>query len=93
MCSYNSRKQLISFNLLLKVLSEQVANAIEHVGGKEVEETVKFVRMMDKFFDCLNVTNLSSGKHKKKPFQDPYRRLSKGGTNDFHLKVCCYCAQ
>ena len=65
-----------------------MANGIEHVGGKEVEETVKFVRMMDKFFDCLNVTNLSSGKHNRKSFQDPYRRLPGGGTNDFRLKIC-----
>ena len=44
---------------ILKVHSEQVANGIERVGGDEVKETVKFVRMMDKFFDCLNVTNLT----------------------------------
>jgi len=67
-----------------------VANGIERVGGDEVTETVKFVRMMDKFFDCLNVRNLTSGKHHKKAFQDPYRRLPEGGTNDFRLKVCFY---
>lgn len=65
------------------MLSESVANALEITGGKEVEETVKFIRMMDKFFDTLNVTNLVSGKQKRKPFQSPY--VSR---NDFRLKVC-----
>ena len=27
----------------------------------ETKRTVEFVLMMDKFFDCLNVTNFSSG--------------------------------
>ena len=68
--------------MLFKVLSEQVAHALEHVNRDEVSETVKFVRHMDKFFDCLNVTNFNSGYHKRKRFQDPY--FSK---NDFRLKV------
>ena len=69
-----------------------MANALEQYCGEEVTETVRFVRMMDKFFDCLNVSNFSSGKHKKKSFQDPYRRAPGDGpgTNDFRLKVCKY---
>ena len=47
-----------------------------------MSETVKFVKMMDHFFDCLNVTNLVTGKQKRKPFQDPYR-----SEEDFRLKV------
>ena len=58
--------------MLFKAVSEKVANALERTGGDEVSETVRFIRMMDKFFDCLNVTNFSSGTHKK-PFQEPYR--------------------
>ena len=53
-------------------MSESVACALEHTGGKEVEETVRFIRMVDKFFDCLNVTNLVNGKRKRKSFQSPY---------------------
>lgn len=64
-----------------------MANGIEHVGGEEATETVKFIRMMDKLFDCLNVTNFSSGKTKRKPFQDPYRP-SVENKEDFRLKVC-----
>ena len=63
----------------LQVLSESVANALEQTGGEEVSETVKFVRNMDKFFDCLNVTNFTNGYHKRKVFQNP--------KNDFRLKV------
>ena len=36
---------------------------------------------MVKFFDCLNVNNLHSGKHKRKVFQESFR------PNDFMLKV------
>ena len=38
--------------------------------------------MMDKFFDCLNVTNLVNGRYKRKSFQDPYT-----SKDDFRLKV------
>jgi len=65
-----------------------VANALERTGGEEVTETVRFIRMVDKFFDCLNVTNFGSGIRKKKSFQEPYRRRPEGdGTDDFRLKV------
>lgn len=30
-----------------------------------VEETVKFVRIMNKFFDCLNVRNFYEGRNKR----------------------------
>ena len=30
--------------------------------GGEVSETVRFVKMMDCFFDCLNVNNYSRGR-------------------------------
>jgi len=59
-----------------------VANALEHTGGDKVKETVKFVRMIDKFFDCLNVNSFTHGKRKRKPFQDPYR-----SKDDFRIKV------
>ena len=41
--------------------------------------------MVDQFFDCFNVTNYSFGKHKRKPFQDPFRK------GDFRLKVRMLC--
>ena len=38
-------------------------------GGTEVTETVKFAKAMDKFFDCLSVTNFLVGKQNRKPFR------------------------
>ena len=62
------------------MLSETVANGLQIV---EASETVRFIRMMDKFFDSLNVNNFTTGKRRRKVFQDPYR-----GPGDFRLKVC-----
>ena len=64
------------------MLSESVAKALELTGGEEVTETVKFIKMMDHFFDCLNVNNFHTGKQKRKQLQDPYR-----SGDDFRLKV------
>jgi hypothetical protein len=33
------------------------------------------VEMMEKFFDVLSVSNFTEGKHKRKPFQNPYTIL------------------
>lgn len=44
-----------------KILNETVASTLENNYGEEVQETVKFIRMMNKFFDCLNVTNTATG--------------------------------
>ena len=68
--------------MMFKVLSEQVAHALEQTGREDVIETVKFVRNMDKFFDCLNVTNFNDGIHHNKPFQEPYT-----SKDDIRLKV------
>ena len=62
------------------MLSQSVAKAMELTGGPVVSETVKFITMMDKFFDCLNVDNYSSGFTQRKPFKQPYR-----SANDFRL--------
>ena len=45
-------------------------------------ETIKFVDNFDKFFDCLNLSNLSTGKEQRKSFKQPYYCA-----NDFRLKV------
>ena len=63
-------------------MSETVANALVDSGDKGAEETAKFIRMIDKFFDSLNVTNLVTGKKKRKVFQSPYI-----SSNDFRLQV------
>ena len=43
--------------------------------------------MMDRFFDNLNVTNLVTGKKKRKVFQEPYRPNKDPSKEDFRLKV------
>ena len=68
--------------IIIQVLSETVSKALEQSGGGEASETAHFVSMVDKFFDCFNVSNFDSGKRKRKPFQDPYR-----SPDDNRLKV------
>jgi len=66
-----------------KVLSESVGKALLMTGGDEVTETARFVMMMDKYFDCLNVHNYTHGYRARKLFQLPYR-----SGNDTRLEVC-----
>lgn len=66
----------------LQVLSETIANALEYYETSVSSETQKFVRIMDKFFDCLNVRNLTEYIRKRKPNLKPYTDAS-----DPRLKV------
>ena len=43
-----------------------MAKALQLTGGDDVVETVRFITMMDTFFDCLNVNNFSTGNKYKK---------------------------
>lgn len=52
----------------------------------EVEKTIEFVLMFDKFFDCLNVASLSAGKQCRNAFKSPYH-----SANDFRIKVKKIC--
>ena len=70
---------------ILKVLSGSVSNALKLTGGEDATETSKFVDMMDKFFDALNVHNYHHGIYSLKPFQMPYISAS-----DTRLKVCMH---
>ena len=66
-----------------QVLSESVAQALQLTGGDEAAEMARFISLVDKFFDSMNVTSLTKGKIKRKVFQNPYRT-----GKDFRLKVC-----
>ena len=46
------------------MLSESVSKALLLTGGDEVTETANFVSLIDRFFDCFNVSNFNSGKLK-----------------------------
>lgn len=58
-----------------------MAKALVLTRNPDVTETARFVEVMDKLFDCLNVTSFTAGKHARKVFQDPWR------PNDFRFKV------
>ena len=64
------------------MLSKTIAVALKENGGDEVTATISFVEMFDKLFDCLNVSNLSTGKLEKNPFKSPYRAV-----DDFRFNV------
>jgi hypothetical protein len=68
-------------DLAAQVLSESVSKALRLTGGAEAEETAQLLSNMDKFFDCLNVNNFTSGIRQRKPFQFLYR-----SGDDFRLK-------
>ena len=58
--------------LTYKVLSSTVADALTKDGDDDTTETRLFIRMMDDFFDCLNVRNDTEGIIKKKPMREAY---------------------
>lgn len=55
-----------------QVFSTTIANSLEMLYDESVEETVKFVRTMNKFFDCLNVRNPYEGRNKRNPDLNAY---------------------
>ena len=63
-------------------MSETVANGIIYHYLEDGEQTAIFIEKMDKFFDCLNVTNNNECIRKLKRFKMPYR-ISK----DFRIQV------
>jgi len=67
-------------------MSSTVSNALFFTRRCEVFETAHFIEKVDKFFDCLNVSNFTQGKHTRKPYQEPYR-----DSNDFRIKVKGHC--
>lgn len=67
-------------------MSETVSKALPIVVGINAEGTAEFVRIIDKFFDILNVRNYVEGPRSRKKFKVPYR-----SADDFRLKVHnCY---
>ena len=62
-----------------------MANALDFYDLEETKETEEFVRIFDKFFDCLNVRCISASVQRRKPDLRPYR-----SPDDGRLKVYCY---
>ena len=65
------------------MLRESVANALAFYGDQATKETERFVRNMDKFFDCLNVRCPDEYRRRRKPNLAPYTEES-----DERLVVC-----
>ena len=59
-----------------------MSKAIQLTGGNKASGTACFIRLMDKFFDALNVHNFHHGVRLLKPFQMPYTSV-----DDFRFKV------
>lgn len=68
---------------MLQVLSKSVADALSARGRPEWKETERFVRMMNRFFDLLNVRSTSEGVAKRNPDLLPYTSLA-----DPRFKAC-----
>ena len=54
-------------------MSESVACALEILNREDTRETRLFIRMVDKFFDCLNVKGPKIALLKRKDNVAPYR--------------------
>ncbi len=66
---------------MIQALSGTVSAALKMTGGPEAQKTAEFIGMVDKFFDCLNVTHFEAGKKSRNTFKDPFR------PGDFRLEV------
>ena len=66
----------------MQVLSETVASALQVLSKDDTVETRLFIRMMDRFFDCLNVKSPCQGIMERKQYRRPY-----SSPNDHRFKV------
>ncbi|XP_070547240.1 uncharacterized protein [Ptychodera flava] len=62
----------MNVSLAAQVLSSTVANALDLFYGDQTQETVQFIRHMNKFFDCLNTRNCYEGVNKRNENLHPY---------------------
>ena len=70
----------------LQVLSEHVSNGLRDQGFPHTAATQNLFRLIDKFFDCLNVSNVLQGVKSRKEALHPYR-----DPNDWRFKVFFSC--
>ena len=57
-------------------MSESVASALEYLDNDATEQTRLFIRMINKFFDCINAKGPQMAKLKRKEDIAPYKRPS-----------------
>ena len=73
---YLNPRSKMNVSLAAQVLSQRVGRVLKDFGGPQVQETAKFVLLMDRFFDCMNTRHLNEGQRKLKPDLDPYRDVN-----------------
>ena len=56
----------------VQVLSNTMSTVLNLHGPPDASETAKFCKMLDAFFDCLNVRSYEEHVRKRKPFLRPY---------------------
>ena len=61
--------------LAAQILSETVGKVLNEFGPADAAGTAEFCLMMDKFFDCLNVSNKNAWREKRKEFLKPYESV------------------
>ena len=63
-------------NLAVQVLSNTVAQALErHYSSGEAQETARLCKMMNDFFDCLNIRSTTEHLRKQNALLAPYRAV------------------
>ena len=76
------------------MLNKSVADGLSYYGDPETKATEKFCRVMDRFFDCLNVRCMDAWKEKKKsdlkPYTDPNDKRLKVLLHDNKHYTCLY---
>ena len=60
-----------------------MADALVMQGFVHATKTREFIRLVDQFFDCLNVSQTFAGKKALKPALDPYK-----SDTDWRFEVC-----
>ena len=56
-------------------MSKSVASALQYLGNDRTIQTRVFIRMIDRFFDCLNVKSSMLADLKRKESVSPYRSI------------------
>ena len=56
-------------------MSESVASALEYLNNDATQQTRLFIRMINKFFDCLNVKGPQMAKLKRNDDIAPYSKV------------------
>ena len=77
-------------------MSSSVADALTYYDRDETKETRLFIRLVDQFFDCLNVKCHLEGVKKRKPWRKAYtnatdERFKVTGLMNVHSHVNILC--